>query len=326
MNRHATLDELAKLGADDLRPRKAARVNLHLAGCPECTQLNNELSGVPALLSSIQFTGMPENLSARIDSALAAEAANRVAAEPATEAGRRDLPVRSAAAGRRPGFNRPHREHLAWRLPVPATRVLATAAAILIVGVGGYAIASHSGGAAPSSTAKSAAGLVTPFRSQGSTGPAVTYQQAGSARSIATVTSTTNFEASKLADQAATAVAEARVDGVRSFAVKKGNAVNSSLAEPSASVAGRSDTLGAAASAPNNSQLTGCVDRVIGHGQVVLLVERAKFEGKPATIIVTEPASASGTSPPKQAEIWAVGSACSETNSVVLDHVKVARL
>jgi hypothetical protein len=55
-------------------------------------------------------------------------------------------------------------------------------------------------------------------------------------------------------------------------------------------------------------------------------VERANFEGKPATILVTAPASVSGTTSSKEAEIWALGEACSATNSDVLDHVKVARL
>jgi hypothetical protein len=41
---------------------------------------------------------------------------------------------------------------------------------------------------------------------------------------------------------------------------------------------------------------------------------------------VTVPAALSGTNPPREAEIWALGNACSGTNSDVLDHVKVARL
>jgi hypothetical protein len=56
------------------------------------------------------------------------------------------------------------------------------------------------------------------------------------------------------------------------------------------------------------------------------MVERAKFEGKAATILVAAPASVSRTSPPREAEIWALGDACSATSSDVLDHVKVARL
>ena len=328
MNRHASLDELARLGADDLRPRKAARISQHLAECPQCTQTNGQISEVPILLSSVQFSAMPESLSGRIDSALAAEAAQRVAEEPATEAGRRDLPARSAAPSHgRPRFIRPHSARIAWGMPVPAARVLATAAAILVVGIGGYVIASHSGGAAaPSSAGRAAAPAeLTPITGQASTGPAVTYRQGGSVKSIPTVTSDTNFKAATLADQAAVAVSEAKIDGVRSIAVKS-SGVNTSLAAPTDSVTNASGMLGVHASPSTASQLTSCVDRVIGPRQVVLLVERARFDGRPATIIVTVPASASETSGPKKAQIWAVGQTCSATTSDVLDHVKVARL
>ena len=95
---------------------------------------------------------------------------------------------------------------------------------------------------------------------------------------------------------------------------------------PTSASAGSKDSLGAAGAASATTQLSGCIDRVIGRGQVVLLVERARFEGARATIIVTVPAWAASTNPPKDAQVWAVGEACSATNSDVLDHVRVARL
>jgi hypothetical protein len=63
MNRHATLDELANLGADNLRPRKAARVNRHVATCAKCSEVSDQLSSVPAVLSSVPFPQMPASLS-----------------------------------------------------------------------------------------------------------------------------------------------------------------------------------------------------------------------------------------------------------------------
>jgi hypothetical protein len=327
MNRHATLDELASLGADNLRPRKAARINRHVATCAQCTEVNDRLSSVPALLSSVPFPQMPTSLSIRIDSVLAAEAAQRVAAEPATEAARRDLPVR--AGRRRPaprlGWHRPSR--LAWTLSVPATRVIATAAAIVVVAVGGYEIASHTAGAPFSSSAASGAAQPTPFSSQVSFGGSVTYQQNGSTTAIQMGNSSTNFQAATLAAQAQAAVTAAKADDVHSHAVQ----ANSSLATPTSSFAissakGTAGALSGPASMSPGSQLAGCMDRVITPGQVVLLVERAKFDNKPATILVTAPAALSGINPPKEAEIWALGSTCSATNSDVLDHVKVARL
>jgi len=318
MNRHATLDELARLGADDLRVRKAGKVSRHLATCPRCTQLNDQLSLVPALLSSVQFPEMPANLATRIDASLAAEAAHRVAAEPATESGRRDLPTRAARSrADRQRANRP-----AWGLPVPATRVLATAAAIIVVGIGAYAVASHSGGSS-SAPSVSGAAAVPAITSQVSLGPSVTYRQDESSKSIQTVSGNTNFQAKTLAEQAAAALSVAEMEGMHSGSGSSGAVDGSGLAPTSSAnnALGPSPTTTSAA-----SQLGGCIDRVVLPGQSVLMVERAKFEGQPATIIVTAPAVASGTSTPKDAEIWAVGDACSATNSDVLDHVKVARL
>jgi hypothetical protein len=325
MNRHATLDELASLGADNLRPRKAARINRHVATCTKCTEVSERLSSVPALLSSVPFPQMPANLAARIDSVLAAEAAQRVAAEPATEAGRRDLPVRAGRRRPLPRLDWHQARRPAWTLSVPATRVLATAAAIVVVAVGGYEIASHTGGAAISTSASSggSAAQPTPFSSQVSFGGSVTYHQNGSTAAIQMGSSSTNFEPATLAGQAQAAVAAAQGEGVHSHAVK-----NSNLATPTSSFAISSNKAasGSLGTIAPGSQLAGCMTRVIMPGQVVLLVERAKFENKPATILVTAPAALSGTNPPKEAEIWALGSACSASNSDVLDHVKVARL
>jgi hypothetical protein len=326
MNRHATLDELARLGVDDVRPRRAAKINSHLATCPKCTELSNQLSSVPAMLSSVQFPEMPASLSTRIDGILAAEAAQRVAAEPATEAGRRDLPVRAARRQGRPARERYRTNRSVWRLPVPATRVLATAGAIIVVGIGGYEIASHAGGAVISSSSgvdASGHAAEQPFvsTSQVSLGPSVTYSQDGSSRTIETVTADTDFTSSKLAQQAEAAITAASHNGM--LAPAKSSIYGPSL---SASTAAGSGALGNSTATSGFSHLSGCMTRVIPRGQVVTLVEQAKFEGKPATIIVTVPASASGSAHPKGAEIWALGEACSGNNSDVLDHVKVARL
>jgi len=322
MNRHATLDELARLGADDLRSRKAARVSSHLAECTECTELNDQLSSVPVLLSSVQFPEMPANLTVMIGNTLAAEAAQRVAAEPATEAERRDLPVRAGRLRALRGPDRRRTDRAAWPLPVPATRVLATAAAIFVVGIGAYAIASH--GAV--SSGPSAAAASPPLTSQVSLGPSVTYRQDDSSKSIQTVTANADVQPATLAAQAEAALTAAKMEGMQARPANS-NVYGSSLAAPtSTSAVNSSGALGSASAASASSLLNGCIARVVPPGQALLMVERAKFENKPATIIVTAPASLSGTSPPKQAQIWAVGDACSATNSDVLDHVKVARL
>ena len=333
MNRHVTPEEVARLSAGDLRARKAAAVGRHVSECPACGQLNSQLSGVSALLASASYPEMPASLSSRIDTALAAEAAQRVAVEPATEAGRRDLPARSGArprrwlgtprattAGRRTG----------WQMPAPALRVLATAGAIILVGTGGYEIASHTGGSPSGPTAAPTGSAHAPAAAHGNqvaTGPQVTYQQNGSAETIRTVTSDTNFHAATLADQAAAAVTAAKKDGVHASPAAGSNGASAPAASPSAG-AGRLST--GASTSPNaansQSQLAGCLSRLVPAGQVVLLVERARYEDAKATIIVAVPTWARDTDPPQDAQVWAVGEACSAANGDVLSHVRVARL
>ena len=316
MKRHASPDELARLGANDLKARRAARIRRHLATCAQCTQLNSQLSAVPALLSSIEFGPMPEHLSARIESALVVEARLRLANEPATEAGRRDLPTaRSARLSRQ----RHGRDRAGWRLPglsVAATRALATAGAIALIGGGGYEIASHAGVPA-ASTARSASspanGSVPGAAASQSVGAPVNYGHGSEARSIPTVTSPTDFEPSALLAQAAAALKAARLEGVHSGPPVRDQAFGSPSATSTAGV--RSLT----ATGLVGAKLAGCIGR-FSAGRVVQLVENAKFKGKPATIIITSLPSG------QSAEVWVVGESCSASHGDVLDHLKVARI
>jgi len=316
VNRHASPDELARLGADDLKPRKAARIRHHLATCAQCTQLNSQLSVVPAILSSLEFGPIPENLSARIESALGVEARLRLANEPATEAGRRDLPIaRSARLGRQ----RYGRERVGWRLPglsVAATRALATAGAIALIGGGGYEIASRAGAptASTASSGSGAANVAVPAASQ-SVGAPVNFGRANEARSIATVTSPTDFEPSTLRAQATAALKAARLEGVHSGPPVHARALeNPSAASRSSGVRSIMGTTGLV-----GAKLAGCIGR-FSPGHVVQLVENAKFRGKPATIIITSLPSG------RSAEVWVVGESCSASHGDVLDHLKVARI
>ncbi len=66
--------------------------------------------------------------------------------------------------------------------------------------------------------------------------------------------------------------------------------------------------------------LTSCVDKLAA-GETVLLVELAKFDGKPATIIVVAASKPAGS-----ADVWAVSPSCSAGNTHVLDHTVVAHI
>src|SRR5580658_2252266 len=129
MSRHASTEDLARYTGGDLKPRKAARIASHLAGCSTCQERVHALESVPSMLASVHYPPIPANLSSRIEMAIAGESAARVAREPASEAGRRDLPVRGGPARRR-------RHVPGWPSSV-ALRTLAATGAAVIVAAGG---------------------------------------------------------------------------------------------------------------------------------------------------------------------------------------------
>src|SRR5581483_2914559 len=77
MTRHVDAETLARFRQGELRPRRNSRIRSHLAGCRRCSELNEDLAGVTTLLASVPPPPIPEHLTARIHSALAAEAARR---------------------------------------------------------------------------------------------------------------------------------------------------------------------------------------------------------------------------------------------------------
>src|SRR5262245_13740039 len=77
MTRHVDAETLARYRHEDLRRRRASRVRAHLAGCERCRALDEDLAGVTMLLADVQPPPIPEHLAARIQTALAAEAARR---------------------------------------------------------------------------------------------------------------------------------------------------------------------------------------------------------------------------------------------------------
>jgi hypothetical protein len=314
VNRHASLEELARLAADDLKPRQAAKIRHHLASCTQCTELNAQLSAIPAILSSVHFGPMPDNLSARVETALAVEARQRLASEPATEAGRGELPVRSA----RPGRPRRGMDRVGWRLPglsVAATRALATAGAIALIGGGGYEIASHSGIGTTTPASSSAGNASVPAaEASQAVGAPVNYGHGAEARSIATMTSSTDFEPATLVRQVIAAWNAAQFENVHA-----GPPVHSPLAQSSATSSSGLRNF-ASSHVLTGASLGSCVGRFAAPGQTVQLVENARYRGKPATIIVTSAPSGHA------AEVWVVGESCSASHMDLLDHVKVAHI
>jgi len=291
------------LDLDGLKPRKAAKVRTHVAGCSRCTQLTSQMSAVPTALASVSYPAMPEQLTNRLDMALATESANRLASAPATEAGRRDLPARSRRAPKRDGRKLPG-------FSVRATRLVAAGSAVVIVGIGGFAIASNVGGSAPAASSSGSVAAPSAEAQMMTPGADVHYGEPTATKSVRMVNSGTDFTTADFGAEVAAAVRGAKLRGTLGAQANAGPAPTTSRVNSPSSASG--------SSAPGVSQMASCLDGVAGN-RTVLLMDQAKFEGKPATIIVTAQTAA------HDSEVWAVGPSCSASHPDVLDHLTLGR-
>jgi hypothetical protein len=290
MIRHVSDDDLARYAEGDLRPRKASRVASHLDGCPYCSERVGEFQALPNMLASVSFPPIPAHLSSRIEMALAGESAARLAGEPSAEAGRRDLPARARPTARR-GWQFP-----GLTSPVALRTLAATGAAVLVAG-GGYEIFSHVGGGSSGPSESIVTPAAAPKTTQLRAGPNVTYHHSGHSNSIDSVQSGLNFRSSTLVPQVEAALA----------AQQQRHASNTPDLGATFS-AGQANSGSAAVPA---QALRGCVNRIAA-GRKVLLVDIARYQGKPATIIVIQPDGS------HQAEIYVVGTACSASGSDIV--------
>jgi hypothetical protein len=144
---HPDSDVLAEHREGLISGRRDARITAHLAACDRCAAVSDQLAEVSVLLASAPVPVMPESVARRLDTVLAAEAAQQHDAERA-----------GAGAPREPaGHRRPARRG-GWR-PV-TVRVLAPAAAVVALAALGFGL-SRIGGSTNSSAASSAAGAAS---------------------------------------------------------------------------------------------------------------------------------------------------------------------
>jgi hypothetical protein len=261
---HADAETLAAFREELLSRRKAARVSAHLAACSRCAGLDAQLAEVSALLTRSTAPPRPDALTARIEAAIAAEAAARAAtaADGGVAAG-----AAGAGTGPRDGAARPPRRPRGPRRSWLALRVAAVTAAVVVVAGGGYGVARLLSG---SPSAETAAGSGAPAAKHAAAAPSVSAglrapgSQAaagGPAPASRIVRSGTNYQPSRLKAQVSAALAQ----------------FGESAALPAPSQANRP-------TAPVH-QLPACVTRVTG-GTRPLLVDQARYQGRPATIIV----------------------------------------
>ncbi len=286
MRGHADAATLAAFREELLSRRRAAQVSAHLAACPRCAALDAQLAEVTVLLTHATAPPMPDTVTARIEMALAAEAAARgpapvtVTGGPAGTAapgtaghnGTRGTAGQDAARGA--GSRRPGWTGRGWSRP--GLRAATVAATVAVIAGGGYTVAqllsgspavhgaAASGAAAPAARAKATLPRMSPGGIRSAPGNAAGGAVTGPVR---VVSSGTSYQPTQLAAQAS--------------ALLKELARNThSPANPGPALA--TPPNGYTANFPN---LHACVAHVAG-AQHALFVDVARFQGHPALVIV----------------------------------------
>jgi hypothetical protein len=276
---HLDTDVLAEFRAGLITGRRGARIGAHLTSCDRCTALDDQLAGVSALLASVPAPAMPASVAQRLDTVLAAEVARRDNPERARGDGAGESAAPRSAGPGRPGGNHGFRL-LALRVLAPAAVVLLAAGGYglsRIIGPGSQPVASSADGAAPSASSAAASGASSAKSSAGRInspvqGPAARPLRMTPANFVVT-TSDTDFSRATFKLQ-----------------------VEAYLRVPRRTHP---------ASAPQRA----CVRHLAG-GDSLRLVESARFEGRPATLVVARTGS--------DDTAWIAGPDCSATNRDVL--------
>ena len=289
---HLDTDVLAEFRAGLITGRRGARITAHLGGCERCTALDGQLAGVRSLLASVPAPAMPDSVAHRLDTVLAAEVAQRNAAGQAAaraETAPRDQAERAGGDGtreppapRRPGGNRGFR--------LPALRVLAPAAAVVVLGAGVYGLSHLNLGSSSSSAASSTAG--------------------GAVRSASSIPA--GAASAGHVNRPAAAPSKAAVPGGiarAGFSVVAGqrNLTQANLAQQV-----RAELLVSASARRTQTptqQLLGCVAK-LADGHPLELVESVHFEGRPATLVVARTGA--------EDTAWIAAPDCSDTYRHVL--------
>jgi hypothetical protein len=290
---HLDTDVLAEFRAGLITGRRGARITAHLGGCERCTALDEQLAGVRSLLASVPAPALPDSVAQRLDTVLAAEVAQRNAAgraaapgeaAPADQAERAGGDgTRESPAPRRPGGNRGFR--------LLALRVLAPAAAVVVLAAGGYGL--------------------TRINLGSSTGSAASTTAGGAVRSAPSVAAGAESAGHVNAPAAGPSKAAAVPRGIAragfSLVAGQRNLTRANLAQQV-----RAELLvpdSARRTQTPTQRLRGCVAN-LADGQTVELVESVHFEGRPATLVVAR-AGAEDTA-------WIAAPDCSDTYRHVL--------
>ena len=288
---HLDTDVLAEFRAGLITGRRGTRIAGHLAGCGRCTALDEQLAGLRSLLASVPAPAIPDSVGRRLDTVLAAEVAQRDTAQREAvlqnRAERADGDgARESSAPRRPGGNRGFR--------LLALRVLAPAAAVVVLAAGGYGLSRINLGSSTESSASTSAGGAA----QGAAASAAASAKSGGSVNAPNAAPT---KGAVSRPQGITAAGIVVVTGPANLShADLGQQVRAQLAVPPSA-----RTTQAATSAER-----GCVLRLIG-SHPLELVESVRFEGGPATLVVARTGA--------RDTAWVAAPDCSATHRHVLD-------
>jgi hypothetical protein len=287
---HVDADALAEFRAGLVTGRRGARIAAHLAGCDRCAALDSELAGVSALLASVPAPVLPDRVAQRLDAALAAEVARRDDPE---RAGREPSPEPAAPSRRA--------RHRGFRLPSLRVLVPAAAAAAVVLAGGGYGLSLIARG--PGSQATASAGSAA-------------SAQSNAAKPVAGAAEPTGRAAAPLASAPPHSGASARSElmSPANFTVVASDTdfTKATLDQDLAAELRVSPAAGTQHTP--STQVRGCVQHV-ADGAGLVRVLSARYEGHPATVIVTSTGHGE--------EAWVAGPDCSGTNRDVLFHTSL---
>jgi len=297
---HVDAGVLAELSAGLTSGRRATRIHAHLAGCQRCARVSAELSEVSVLLASVPQATMPAAVTRRLSTAIADEAAAR--------SGTAGAPVRLAGGeafrrAERAGSGR-SRNRLAS--PV-AVRSFAAAAAVCLVAAGGYTIVqlTSPGRSGPGLSPGASAGLH--HRNGGNIGAGPLYVSP-SHRGNA-------IRPSPSSSPVSPPVFSVVKTGTNYRSATLGAQVTKELSQ-TAKISGNKARGGLPEHQPT-AQQDGCALRITS-GVKPTLVDSARYQGHPATIIALAPGAG------QLGQAWVVGPACSADTNDILAHVQLS--
>jgi hypothetical protein len=250
---HPESGTLAEFRAGLVTGRRRASIASHLEACDRCAGLSDQLGEIPVLLAAAPAPAMPDDVARRLDLVLAAEAAKRDSSERTVD----HSPAHPPAS---PG---PRRR---WDFRLVTQRILVPAAAVVVLAAGGFGLSRVLGSSPSSSTA------------------------AGSEAAPAASVRSVNGTAAAPSEAPSRPGAHPAIESPLTFPVVNSgtNYLRATLARQLETELQRQAQSAAGPQVPASASLKGCVQRVTQRTRpgTLALVERARFHGQPAIVIV----------------------------------------